>query len=139
MPYPTARQAADGWVQAFAIIEGGEVTTATQIVDIVLREAATHFASHYAGRITELISRRQVEEVLRRTKAGFARGPCGITVEFLQLMRTWSAIQLTTLFAKSALYVQAPIQYTGGALFISTKENVHMSTWKCTDQFCLLM
>ena len=129
--FPIARQAADGWVQAFATNEGGEVTTANQIVDIVLKEAATHFASHYTGPITELISRRQVEEALSRTKAGSAPGPDGITVEFLQLMRTWSAIQPTTLFAKSALYIQAPIQYKGGAFF--------MPTWKCTDRFCLLM
>ena len=54
--------------------EGGEVTTATQVVDIVVKkEAATHLASRYTGLVTDLISRRQVEEVLRRTKAGSAR------------------------------------------------------------------
>ena len=32
-------------------------------------------------------------------------------------MRIWSAIQLTIIFAKSFLHIQAPIQYKGGALF----------------------
>ena len=41
VPFPTAQRAADGWVKSFAAIEGGEITTASQIVDIVLREAAT--------------------------------------------------------------------------------------------------
>ena len=45
MPFPTVRQAAYGWVQAFAKIEGGEVTTASQVVGIVLKETATHLAS----------------------------------------------------------------------------------------------
>ena len=47
VPFPTAQRAADGWVKSFAAIEGGEVTTASQIVDIVLREAATYLANHY--------------------------------------------------------------------------------------------
>ena len=116
MPCPTARQAVDGWAQGFAKIEGGDVTTADQIVDIVSKEAAKHLASHYTGPITDLISRRQVEDVLRKTKAGSAPGPDGITVDFLLMMRAWSTIQVTTLFAKSALYVKAPIQYKGGVL-----------------------
>ena len=72
VPFPTARGAADGWVKSFAAIEGGEVTTASRIVHIVLREAATHLANHYAGPVTDLISRREVEETLRKTKAGSA-------------------------------------------------------------------
>ena len=40
MPHPTARQAADGWVQAFVRIEGGDITTADRIVDIVFKEGA---------------------------------------------------------------------------------------------------
>ena len=67
--FPTARHAADGWVQVFATIEGGVVPTASQVADIVFKEAATHLASHHLGLITDLISRRQVEEALRRTKA----------------------------------------------------------------------
>ena len=115
--FPTAQRAADGWVKSFAAIEGGEVTTDSQIVDIVLREAATHFANHYTGPVTDLISRRQVEEALRKTKSGSARGPDGITVDFLQLLRTWSVIQFTILFARTSVYIQAPIQYKGGSLF----------------------
>ena len=38
MPFPTARHAVDGRVQAFAKIEGGDVTTSTQIVDIVSKK-----------------------------------------------------------------------------------------------------
>ena len=34
MFFPTARHAADGWVHAFVKIEGGDVTTSTQIVGI---------------------------------------------------------------------------------------------------------
>ena len=98
--FPTARHAANGWVQAFAKIEGGD-----------------HSASFYKGPLTDLVSRRQVEEALRKTKVGSAPGPDGVTVDFSQMMKTWSAIQLTTLFGKSALYVQAPTQYKGGALF----------------------
>ena len=64
----TATKAADGWVKSFAAIEGGTVTTASQIVDIVLREAASNLADQFSGPITELISRRQVEEPLRKTK-----------------------------------------------------------------------
>ena len=45
-PFPIAQNAADGWVKSFAAIEGGEITTASQIVNIVLREAATHLAKH---------------------------------------------------------------------------------------------
>ena len=37
--FATATKAADGWVKSFAAIEGGTVTTAEQIVDIVLQEA----------------------------------------------------------------------------------------------------
>ena len=44
MPFATAIKAADGWVKSFTAIEGGTVTTASQIVDIILREAATHLA-----------------------------------------------------------------------------------------------
>ena len=83
VPFPTAQQAADGWVKSFAAIEGGEVTTASQIADIVLREAATHLASHYIGPVTDLIFRRQAKEALRKTKSGSAPGPDGITVGFL--------------------------------------------------------
>ena len=32
-------------------------------------------------------------------------------------MRTWPVIQFTIFFAKSSLYIQAPIQYKGGLLF----------------------
>ena len=96
----------------------GEVTTAFQVVDIVIKEAGTHLASHYSGPITDLISRRQVEEAFRKIKNGSAPGPDGITVDFLQLLRTWSVIQLTTLFAKASLYIQAPIQYTGGLFLV---------------------
>ena len=59
------------------------MTTASQIVVIVLREAAIHLANHYTGPVTDLISRRQVEEALRTIKTGSPPGP-GITVDFLQ-------------------------------------------------------
>ena len=111
MPFATATKAADGWVKSFAAIEGGTVTTAEQIVEIVLQEAATYLAYQYSGPITDIISRRQVEEALRKTKTGSAPGPDGVTVDLLQLMRTWSVIQLTILFTKTSLYVHAPIQY----------------------------
>ena len=101
MPFATATKAADGWVKSFAAIEGGTVTTAAQIVDIVLREAAINLADQFSGPITDIISRRQVEEAFRKAKTGSAPGPDGITVDFLQLMRTWSVIQLTILFGKS--------------------------------------
>ena len=52
MPFATATKAADGWVRSFAAIEGGTVTTAAQIVDIVLREAATNLADKFSGPIT---------------------------------------------------------------------------------------
>ena len=117
MPFATATKAADGWVKSFAAIEGGTVTTAAQIVDIVLRDAAINLADQFSGPITDIISRRQVEEVLRKTKTGSAPGPDGITVDLLQLMRTWSVIQLTIFFSKTSLYIQAPIQYKGGSLF----------------------
>ena len=74
-------------------------------------------ANQYSGPITDIVSRRQVEEALRKTKAGSAPGPDGITVDLLQLMRTWSVVQLSILFTKTALYVQSPIQYKGGSLF----------------------
>ena len=67
-------------MKSFAAIEGGEVTSASQIVDIVLREAASHFAKHYTGPITDLIFRKHVEEALRKTKTGTAPGPDEITV-----------------------------------------------------------
>ena len=89
MPFATATKAADGWVKSFAVIEGGTFTTAAQIVDIVLREAANNLADQFSGPITDIISRRQVEEALRKTKSGSAPGPDGITVDFLQRMRTW--------------------------------------------------
>ena len=38
-------------------------------------------------------------------------------MDFFLMMRAWFTIQVTTMFAKSALYVQAPIQYKGGAIF----------------------
>ena len=44
MPFATVTKAADGWVKSFAAIEGGTVTTAAQIVEIVLQEAAIHLA-----------------------------------------------------------------------------------------------
>ena len=47
MPFATATKAADGWVKSFAAIEGGTVTTAAQIVDIVLREAAINLVDHF--------------------------------------------------------------------------------------------
>ena len=129
VPFPTAQRAADGWEQSFATIEAGEGTTSFQIADIVLREAATHLARHYTSPIMDLISRRQVEEALRRTNTGSAPGPDGITVDFLQLIRTWSVIQLTTLFGKSALYIQAPIQYKGGSFFAFYKrKDAHTDT-----------
>ena len=85
MPFATATKAADGWVKSFAAIEGGTVTSASQIVDIILREAATNLADQFSGPITELVSSRKVEEeALRNTKIGFAPGPDGITVDFLQ-------------------------------------------------------
>ena len=56
---------ADGWVLVSAKIEGGDTTTADQIIDIVLKEAAINLASHFTGPITDLISRRQVEEDMR--------------------------------------------------------------------------
>ena len=65
MPFAIAIQAADGWVKSFAAIEGGTVSTPAQIVDIVLREAAINLADHFSGPITDLISRRQVEEALK--------------------------------------------------------------------------
>ena len=74
MPFATATKAADGWVKSFAAIEGGTVTTASQIVDIILREAATNLADQFSGPITELISQRQVEEALRKTQTGSAPG-----------------------------------------------------------------
>ena len=127
MPFATATKAADGWVKSFAAIEGGTVTSASQIVDIILREAATNLADQFSGPITELVSRRQVEEASRKTKTGSAPGPDGITVDFLQLMRTWSVIQLTILFAKSPLYIQAPMQYKGGSLFVLYKgKGIHV-------------
>jgi hypothetical protein len=116
-PFPTATKAADGWVKTFAAIEGGTVSSAEQIIEIVLQEAAICLANQYTGPVTDIISRRQVEEALRKTKAGSAPGPDGITVDLLQLMRTWSVVQLSILFTKTALYVQAPIQYKGGSLF----------------------
>ena len=58
MPFATATKAADGWVKSFAAIEGGTVTSASQIVDIILREAATHLADQFSGPITDLVSRR---------------------------------------------------------------------------------
>ena len=84
-------------------------------------------ADKFAGPITDLVSRRQVEEALRKTKTGFAPGPDGITVDFLKRMRTWSVIQLTILFAKSSLYIQTPIQYKGGSLFVLYKsKGIHV-------------
>ena len=82
------------------------------IVDIILREAATHLADQFSGPITDFILRRQVEEASRKTKTCSAPGPDGITVDFIELMRTWSVIQLTILFAKSSLYIQSPIQFS---------------------------
>ena len=68
MPFATATKAADGWVKSFAAIERGTVTSASQIVDIRLREAATNLANQFSGPITEFVSRRQ----LRKTKTGSA-------------------------------------------------------------------
>ena len=116
-PFPTATKAADGWVKTFAAIEGGTITSAEQIIEIVLQEAAICLANQYSGPITDIISRRQVEEALRKTEAGSAPGPDGITVDLFQLMRTWSVVQLSILFTKTAIYVKSPIQYKGGALF----------------------
>ena len=117
MFFATAAKSADGWVKSFAAIEGGTVTTAEQIVEIVLQEAAIYLAHQYSGPITDIISRRQVEEALRTIKTGSAPGPDGITVDLLQLMKIWSVIQVTIHFIKTSLYVQAPIQYKGGSLF----------------------
>ena len=58
MRFATATKAADGWVKSFAAIEGGRVTTAAQIVDIVRREAAINLADKYSGPITDIVSRR---------------------------------------------------------------------------------
>ena len=139
-PFTTATKAADGWVKSFAAIEGGTVTSVSQIVDIILREAATRLADQISGPITDVVSRRQVEEALRKTQTGYAPGPDGITVDFYQLMRTWFVIQLTIFFAKTSLHIQAPIQYKGGSLFLPCAEaTVFMLTWKCTDQFCWQM
>ena len=55
MPFATATKAADGWVKSFAAIEGGTVTTAAQIVDIVLREAAINLSDNFSGPITDII------------------------------------------------------------------------------------
>ena len=66
MPHLLARNAADGWVQTFARIEGGDITTADRIVDIVLKEASINLACHYMGPMTDFISIMQVEEVLRQ-------------------------------------------------------------------------
>ena len=54
---------------------------------------------------------------MRRTKASLVASLYSITIDFLWLMSAWSTIQLTTLFAQSALYVQVPIQYKGGPFF----------------------
>ena len=75
VPFPTAQRAADGWVKSFATIEREEVTTASQIVHIVVREAAALFAKHYTGLVTDLISRRHVEEAISKTKSGLVSGP----------------------------------------------------------------
>ena len=105
----------------FLAIEGGTVTRAAQIVEIVLQEAAINLAHQYSGPITDIISRRQVEEALRKTKTDFAPGPDGITIDLLQLMRTWPVVQLIIFFTNTSLYVQAPIQYKGGSVFLLYK------------------
>ena len=56
MPFAIVIKAADGWVKSFPAIEGGTVTTAAQIVDIVLRKAATNLADQFSGPITDIIS-----------------------------------------------------------------------------------
>ena len=58
VPFATATKAVDGWVKSFAAIEGGTVTTAEQIVDIVLEEAAVNLAHQYSGLITDIMLRR---------------------------------------------------------------------------------
>ena len=57
MFHPTVGKAGDGWVQGFAKIEGGDATTADQIVDIV-KGGAIKLASHYPGPIIDLIPKR---------------------------------------------------------------------------------
>ena len=80
MSFATATKAADGWANSFAVIEASTATTASQIVDIILKEAATHLADQFTALITDLVSRKQIEEVLKKTKNGSAPGPDGITV-----------------------------------------------------------
>ena len=75
------------------------------------KKAAMHLASHFTGTITDYNSRGQLEEALKKTKPGSAPGSDGVTVDFLLLMRAWTTVQLTTLFATSALHVQVSIQY----------------------------
>ena len=53
--FATATEAADGWVKSLAATEGGTVTTASQSVDIIMREAGIHLANQSSGPITDFI------------------------------------------------------------------------------------
>jgi hypothetical protein len=108
---------ADAWAKAFAEIEGGQEVTPDALANIVLSETINAVTTHASGPLGDVLSRTQIEEALRQTKAGSAPGPGGVSIDFFRLASTWSAVQLSISFFKTTLHIAIPIQYRGGTLF----------------------
>ena len=136
-PLPDVECIADAWVKAFAEIEGGHEVTPDTLANIVLSETVRAVTTHASGPLGDVLSKTQIEELLRQTKSGSAARPNGGSVDLLRLAHTWSAVQLSILYLKTTLHIATPIQYRGGPLFELCKGKGHH--WDMTKYRSILL
>ena len=110
----TPEEALQRWREHFGQIEGGQVTTPTDLWRAVISSRQSKTPC-FPG-LSDIPTLLELEAQLRKVKAGKAVGPDLIPGEFLKAAGPWIARELWPLLLKICCRTQEPLMYKGGRL-----------------------
>lgn len=110
----TPAEALQRWREHFGQLEGGQVTTSTDLWHTVASSRLRR-PTCFPG-LSDIPTLLELEDQLRKVKAGKAVGPDLVPGEFLKAAGPWIARELWPLLFKICCRVQEPLMYKGGRL-----------------------
>ena len=110
----TPAEALQRWREHFGQLEGGQVTTSTDLWHTVASSRLRR-PTCFPG-LSDIPTLLELEDQLRKVKAGKAVGPDLVPGEFLKAAGPWIARELWPLLLKICCRVQEPLMYKGGRL-----------------------
>ena len=115
-PAATAQEAETLWIQHFAGIEDGKRVEPVEFVRRVQQLQQDKDLDLYTLAATDLPSRVELEQSLRKTQMGRAKGLDGVPGELLHLAAATVSKSLYQLFLKASLRAAEPLAFKGGSL-----------------------